>query len=34
MDLVYLGGLAVFTVLTLALIVGFDKLRSGPGGRP
>jgi hypothetical protein len=34
MDLVYVGGLAVFTVLTLALIVGFDKLRRGPGGRP
>jgi len=34
MDLVYLGGLVVFTALTLALIVGFDKLRRGPGGRP
>jgi len=34
MDVWYIGGLAVFTVLTLALIVGCDKLRRGPGGRP
>jgi len=34
MDVVYIGGLALFTVLTIAMIVGCDKLRRGPGGRP
>jgi hypothetical protein len=34
MDVIYIAGLAVFTVLTLAMIVGCDKLRRGPGGRP
>jgi hypothetical protein len=36
MDLVYLGGIALFSVLTFALIAGCDKLyasRRGQGER-
>jgi len=34
MDVVYVVGLVLFSALILAMIVGVDKLRRGPGGRP
>jgi hypothetical protein len=34
MDMWYVGGLVLFTALILAMIVGCDKVRRGPGGRP
>ncbi len=34
MDVVYVAGLVLFSALMLAMIVGCDKLRRGPGGRP
>ncbi len=35
MDLIYIAGIAVFLGLSLALVVGCEKLhRHAPGGRP
>jgi hypothetical protein len=35
MDLVYIAGIAVFLWISVALIVGCEKLRKdAPGGRP
>jgi hypothetical protein len=34
MDVLYVAGLVLFSALILAMVVGCDKLRRGPGGRP